>query len=132
MIKKVFLAFALILSCLYSGAQVKTDTAQTKLNMLQHLVLFGQKIHQEKVYLHLDNTCYFLGDTLWYKAYVTRADNNQPSNISRLLYVELLTPDGFLVERQQIPVSTEGNGFGCFVLQDSLYAGYYELRAYTR
>ena len=25
---------------------------------------------QEKVYLHFDNNCYFLGDTIWYKAYV--------------------------------------------------------------
>ena len=29
---------------------------------------------QEKVYLHTDNQCYFVGDTLWYKAYVVRAD----------------------------------------------------------
>ena len=31
---------------------------------------------QEKAYLHLDNNCYFKGDTIWYKAYVVRADNN--------------------------------------------------------
>ena len=29
---------------------------------------------QEKVYVHTDNQCYFVGDTLWYKAYVVRAD----------------------------------------------------------
>ena len=29
---------------------------------------------QEKVYMHIDNTCYFVGDTLWYKAYVLRAN----------------------------------------------------------
>ena len=23
---------------------------------------------QEKVYLHLDNNCYFKGDTIWYKS----------------------------------------------------------------
>jgi len=27
---------------------------------------------QEKVYLHLDNQCYFVGDTIWYKAYVVQ------------------------------------------------------------
>ena len=57
---------------------------------------------QEKVYLHTDNTCYFVGDTLWYKAYVLRADNLQPTDMSRLLYVELLSPDGLVVERQRI------------------------------
>ena len=87
---------------------------------------------QEKVYLHTDNTCYFVGDTLWYKAYVVRADNLQPTDMSRLLYVELLSPDGLVVERQQVIVSAKGHSCGQFVLLDSLYSGYYELRAYTR
>ena len=87
---------------------------------------------QEKVYLHTDNQCYFVGDTLWYKAYVVRADNHQPTDMSRLLYVELLSPDGLVVERQQIIVSPKGFTCGQFALRDSLYSGYYELRAYTR
>ena len=87
---------------------------------------------QEKVYIHTDNECYFVGDTLWYKAYVVRADNLQPTDMSRILYVELLSPDGLLVERQNIIVAPEGHTCGQFVLQDSLYSGYYELRAYTR
>lgn len=87
---------------------------------------------QEKVYVHTDNTCYFVGDTLWYKAYVVRADNLKPTDMSRILYVELLSPDGLLVERQNIIVAPEGYTCGQFVLRDSLYSGYYELRAYTR
>ena len=87
---------------------------------------------QEKVYIHTDNQCYFVGDTLWYKAYVVRADNLQPTDMSRILYVELLSPDGLLVERQQVVVSGQGYTCGQFELRDSLYSGYYELRAYTR
>ena len=87
---------------------------------------------QEKVYVHTDNQCYFVGDTLWYKAYVVRADNLQPTDMSRLLYVELLSPDGLLVERQTVIVNPNGDTCGQFALQDSLYSGYYELRAYTR
>ncbi|MBR1548110.1 MAG: hypothetical protein IJ637_05230 [Prevotella sp.] len=87
---------------------------------------------QEKVYVHTDNSCYFVGDTLWYKAYVVRADNLMPTDMSRILYVELLSPDGLLVERQQIIVSGKGYTCGQFALRDSLYSGYYELRAYTR
>ena len=52
--------------------------------------------------------------------------------MSRILYVELLSPDGLLVERQQIVVSDKGYTCGQFALTDSLYSGYYELRAYTR
>ena len=60
---------------------------------------------QEKIYLHLDNNCYFLGDTIWYKAYVVTADDLHPTNLSKLLYVELLNSDGFVVDRQHVIVS---------------------------
>ena len=63
---------------------------------------------QEKVFVHTDNRCYFLGDTLWYKAYVVRADNLMPTDMSRMLYVELLSPDGLVVERQTVVVSNKG------------------------
>lgn len=94
------------------------------------LKLFGEKIPQEELFLHMDNTCYYLGDTLYFKAYA-RLSNEKPSSLSRLLYVELLNNDGYLVERQKIELSN-GQGYGSFVLPDSLYGGYYELRAYTR
>ncbi len=87
---------------------------------------------QEKIYLHLDNNCYFLGDTIWYKAYVVTADDFHPTNLSKLLYVELLNSDGFVVDRQHIIVSDKGQTCGQFALSDSLYSGYYEIRAYTK
>lgn len=87
---------------------------------------------QEKIYVHTDNTCYYIGDTIWYKAYVLRADNLHPTDMSKILYVELLSPDGLVTERQRIIVSDKGHTNGQFVLRDSLYSGYYEIRAYTR
>ena len=87
---------------------------------------------QEKVYLHLDNNSYYKGDTIWYKSYVVRADNLDYTDMSKLVYVELVSPDGLVVERQQLIASADGLGYGNFALKDSLYSGYYELRAYTR
>jgi len=52
--------------------------------------------------------------------------------MSRLMYVELVSPDGLVVERQQLIVSEKGYSSGDFALKDSLYSGFYELRAYTR
>ena len=92
---------------------------------------FGSAIPQEKVYVHMDNTCYFLGDTIWYKAYTRRTDKGIPSSVSRVLYAELYNQDGYLVERQLVEMKN-GEGCGCFALPDTLYGGYYELRAYTR
>lgn len=96
-------------------------------NVLRH-----NELVQEKIYIHTDNQSYFVGDTIWYKAYLLRADNLQPSPLSKILYVELLTPDGYLVERQRIIVQHDTQSFGQFALPDSMYSGYYELRAYTR
>ena len=87
---------------------------------------------QEKVYLHIDNNCYFKGDTIWYKAYVVGADNLTWTEQSRIVYVELLSPDGLLVERQTLVVDDEGFGAGDFMIADTLFSGFYELRAYTR
>lgn len=98
----------------------------------QRVLQSGKSFPQEKVFLHMDNTCYFLGDTIWFKAYVTRTDTKKPTDLSKILYVELLTPDGYLVERQQIPLENDTTGYGNFILTDSFYGGFYEMRAYTR
>ena len=87
---------------------------------------------QEKVYLHFDNNCYFQGDTIWYKAYVVLADDNSPQPLSRILYVELLNEQGYIVERQQLPISKNGQANGQFAIADSAFAGFYEIRAYTK
>ena len=108
-----------------------TTAKADALDSLQTLLQTKVQV-QEKVYVQTDNNCYFVGDTLWYKAFVLRADDNKPTNMSKLLYVELLSPDGVVVERQRIVVSSKGVTCGQFALQDSLYSGYYELRAYTR
>ena len=96
----------------------------------ERLRLFGEKIPQEEIFVHTDNTCYYLGDTLYFKAYMRLSDGH-PSHLSKMLYVELLNQDGYLVERQKIEMK-DGMGFGSFCLLDTLYGGYYELRAYTR
>ncbi len=97
----------------------------------RRLNTFGHYVPQEKVYVHMDNTCYFLGDTIWYAVYSRRTDCDIPSRISRVMYVELFNQDGYLVERQILEMK-DGHGNGCFALPDTLYAGFYELRAYTR
>lgn len=92
---------------------------------------FGNAIPQEKVYVHMDNTGYFLGDTIWFSAYTRRTNEDLPSRISRVLYAELWNHDGFLVERKLVEMQ-DGRGHGFFALPDTLYSGYFELRAYTR
>lgn len=95
--------------------------------------LFGvaKPSQQEKVYLHFDNTAYFLGETIWFKAYVVQTGRNSLSLLSKTLYVDLITPEGDIIESKKIKL-TDGKGVGEFLMKDSLRAGFYEVRAYTR
>ena len=119
-----------IYTLLLSLSLCLTANAQHALDSIKSMLMNAPV--QEKVYLHLDNQCYFKGDTIWYKAYVMRADDLTYSNMSRILYVELVSPDGMVVERQSIIASEKGYGDGNFALEDSIYSGFYEVRAYTR
>ena len=125
---KIFSFIICYLVCLNLTAQANMPT--TLDGWADRLQKFGKSIPQEQIFIHTDNTCYFLGDTLFYKAYVRRSDGI-PSRVSKVLYVELLNQDGYLVQRQLLELE-RGEAHGDFVLNDTLYGGYYELRAYTR
>lgn len=92
---------------------------------------FSVDYPQEKVYLHLDNTSYYLGETIWFKAYVVRADHEHLTDLSRVLYVELLNAEGHLLDTRKLKIEN-GQCHGDFKLNPAQYGGYYEVRAYTR
>ncbi|MBR0433453.1 MAG: hypothetical protein IJK15_07160 [Bacteroidaceae bacterium] len=123
--KTIFVSMLTLLSTFAASAESCMDS------LTQRLRLFGERIPQEKVYVHMDNTSYYLGDTIWFAAYTRRTNGDRPSKISRVLYAELWNHDGYLVERKLIEMQ-DGRGHGFFALPDSLYSGYFELRAYTR
>ena len=107
-------------------------TDSTMLKLLERQSRFSALIPQEKVYVHMDNTSYFQGDTIWFAAYTHQTNTGTPSKVSGVLYVELLNEEGYLMERKMIPMS-KGRGYGFFSLNYPIqYSGYYELRAYTR
>lgn len=130
---KPFILLAMLLGSTPAiHAQTTVSKAPTTLDgWASRAERFGKSIPQEQVFVHMDNNCYFLGDTIYYKAYVMRSDTRKPSLVSGVLYADLYNQDGYLVERQQLEVKG-GQCYGSFLLPDTLYSGYYELRAYTR
>ena len=113
-------------------SQPMSEDSTSLLTLVNRLRLFGERIPQEKVFVHMDNTCYFLGDTIWFSVYTRQTNTDKPSTVSKVLYAELWNHDGYLVERKIVEMA-DGRGQGFFALADSLmYGGYYELRAYTR
>src|ERR1700750_2398028 len=57
----------------------------------------------EHVYLQLDKPYYALGDTIWFKAYLT-VDQHQPSQLSKVIYVDVLTAKDSLVQSLKLQV----------------------------
>ena len=114
------------------NAQSKDEEMNRILAYMQRAMRFNQAAPQEKVYLHFDNTGYFKGETIRFKAYVKRMDSDQPSNISTVLYVELVNPIGDVCERRTLKVE-KGMADGDILL-DSIVggSGFYEVRAFTR
>ncbi len=121
------LAITLIITLLTTAPPTRAEGLE---DWAERLETFGKSLPQEEVFVHMDNTAYYLGDTIFYKVY-SWTSGGRPSHLSRMLYVELLNQDGYLVERQKIEMDA-GQGYGSFALADTLYGGYYELRAYTR
>lgn len=85
----------------------------------------------ERVYLHFDRPNYVAGDNIWFKAYLVNAQDNRLSpNSSKLLYVELISPESEIVSNHVLRVE-DGMAKGDFMLNDSIVAGIYRVRAYT-
>lgn len=118
-------------------------------NSIESLRKFAGNIHQfnsifpqEKVYLQFDNTSYYTGETIWFKAFVTNASNLSRAQ-SKVLYVDLISPKGELLKQQKLMI-VAGQADGSLTLLDGSTAqardkrgvleypsGFYEIRAYT-
>ncbi len=114
------------LCCMAAMAQSRIDS------IAYRAMQVGRVMQQERVYLHFDNTAYYLGETMWFKAYTTFGTNDRPSTLSKVLYVELVAPEGYVVETKKYKLDDNGTCHGEFELNPLLLSGYYEVRAYTR
>jgi hypothetical protein len=132
--RRYILTLCLCVFALSYCVAVKGDTKnQQKIpSVVQNILRFNHYFPREKVYLHFDNTGYFMGDTIWFKAYVMQTDNGGLSDISHVLYVELVTQGGEVIKTQKYRLE-DGQTDGCICLDDKILGdGYYEVRAYTR
>jgi hypothetical protein len=88
-------------------------------------------IPQEKVYLHMDKPYYVLGDTIWFKGYVTIGSRHQLSALSGALHVDLISEKDSVLQSLKLPI-TSGMVIGDFILGDAFKEGSYRIRAYTQ
>jgi len=84
----------------------------------------------EKAYLQFDKPYYAIGDTIYYKAYITIGAEHKLSALSGILYVDLIGPDNKIARSEKLQM-VAGITWGDFMLPDTLQGGNYRIRAYT-
>lgn len=136
--KRLMLLFVAV--CIRGAAWAGNDAL---MRFAGNIHQFNELFPQEKVYLQFDNTAYFQGENIWFKAFVVKSSNlnRAPSTV---LYVDLVSPNGVLLSQQKLKI-VAGQADGCISLMDNSTeqarelrgiqpypSGYYEIRAYTQ
>jgi|GEM_PF-1895363 len=85
----------------------------------------------EKVFLHTNKDYYYPGEKIWYKSYILYGSPLMRDTLSKLLHVELINPRKKIIRHEFIRINN-GVGWGDIALPDTLRAGNYFLRAYTK
>ena len=142
---KRFLSILLLVS-LFCGTEAsakRRNTQQLPEEMLSPTKTFAESLRDdythfynsggvfEKLYLMTDRPYYSAGETLYFSGYLVHATMLTRNSASNFIYVELISPEGRLVERVKI-AATNKQFIGTFMLSARLTSGRYKLRAYTR
>ncbi len=128
MIKRLsFLIFAV----LFAYQPVDAQNLSRQGEFVNNFRSLNIDLSRERVFLHTDRQWYVFGDRIWVSAYVVDGSRLIRSTLSNVLYVELLDPDGDLVERVYLKIE-RGRGSGNLTFGEiSPRAGTYQIRAYT-
>jgi TonB-dependent Receptor Plug Domain len=106
---------------------IKTDFN----NALSRLESFRRNRPVENIYIHFDKPYYAAGDTIYFKTYVTLNEFHKPTPLSEVVHVDLITPQSRILKSIKLKLN-QGTAFADFELPDSVPAGIYRIRAYTR
>ena len=89
------------------------------------------EIPQEKMFIHYNSSLLFSGDFLYYRAYCINSQTNKLSDLSKIVYIELIGQDKNQVFKHKI-ILKKGLGQGDFFIPTSIPSGNYKLIAYTK
>lgn len=131
---KKILSFLIALVPLAAFSQAGQNAAATDTvikSVTSKLDTYTANHSVEKAYLQFDKPYYAVGDTMYFKAYVTLGPQHKLSALSGILYVDLIGPNNKISQSIKLPVMA-GVAWGDFTLDESLKSGTYRVRAYTR
>jgi hypothetical protein len=84
----------------------------------------------EKVHLHFDKPYYSVGDTIWFKAYLTM-ETNMPSLLSKIVYVDVINSRDSLVQTIKLPVVNGVASGNVPIVPLVFQQGNYYIKGYT-
>jgi hypothetical protein len=93
-------------------------------------LLLGAQVQQEGLVLLTDRGHYISGETINYKAFYRRPAESSDAAWSRVLYVELILPNGTPLVQSKVLLDTSTSG--SLLIPEGISSGSYYLKAYTR
>lgn len=114
----VLISYFTSLSCFSQSDEIKTS-----------LAAWQKGYPQEKVFLQADKSYYLPGENIWLKAWCVTDEG--PTFLSRILYIDLVDPDGRVVRKKMYQLDSLGSTAADLQLPDDLKSGNYSINAYT-
>lgn len=123
---KYLFAISFCLSLFLQGKAQEIDS------IISNLKRYNKYTPQENVYLDIDkwDGC-AIGDTVRFKAHVIRTDSMKSTDLSGVLYVDLVSPNEKVVDSRKLKL-TDGRADSYLVVDSLLASGFYSIYGYTR
>jgi len=109
---------------------MKLKTNYTALLLLLATGLLAQA-PRENLILLTDRGHYISGESIYYRAYYQGPAGSEQAEWSKVLYVELIMPNGTSLAQGKVPIDT-GGVRGSLQIPEGISSGSYYLKAYTR
>ena len=117
---------AIVLIFIFQGVTPRNGLQE----ILSKLLKYNLHTPGEKIYLHLDRPVYAAGENIWFAAYLINTADPKSLPASEIVYVELLSNQGVLLDRKLLHL-VDGTAHGDFMLKKNMSDGPYAVRAYT-
>ncbi|HUC82405.1 MAG TPA: TonB-dependent receptor plug domain-containing protein [Flavisolibacter sp.] len=85
---------------------------------------------KEKIYVQTNHVFFKPGETLFFKLYVVRGQDQRPTTVSNVVYAEVINPAGTVVQKLNLRVA-DGYAEGSYEFKQEAVGGVYKLRCYT-
>ena len=126
---KVFFSFSIFIIAFSFKLSAQDDHSALNTIIAKTSKAYGD-LPIERVYLHFDKPYYAVGDTIWFKTYLT-VGQHIPSPFSKVIYVDILAPRDSVVQSFMLQAKN-GLAWGSIPLSQYNYKkGNYRIVAYT-